>query len=60
MKKTRCLVRVIELENPDSAIIFVNTKATGKLVATVLKRFGYDADRLDSDLTQAVREGFQP
>ena len=26
MEKERCLVRVIEIENPDSAIIFCNTK----------------------------------
>jgi len=56
MEKDRCLVRVIEMENPDSAIIFVNTKASANFVTTVLQRFGYDADVLSSDLTQDARE----
>lgn len=56
MKKDRCLVRIIEIENPASAIIFCNMKSTVHYVATVLKRFGYDADELTSDLAQNARE----
>lgn len=56
MEKERCLVRIIEIENPDSAIIFCNTKANAKFVMTVLARFGYDADLLSADLTQGARE----
>ena len=56
MEKERTLVRIIEIENPESAIIFTNTKATANFVAVVLQRFGYDADRISSDLTQAARE----
>jgi len=56
MEKERCLVRIIEIENPTGAIIFCNTKATVSFVATVLKRFGYDADELTADLTQRARE----
>jgi ATP-dependent RNA helicase DeaD len=56
MKKDRCLVRVIEVENPDSAIIFCNMKSTVHYVSVVLKRFGYDADELTSDLPQKARE----
>jgi ATP-dependent RNA helicase DeaD len=56
MEKERCLVRVIEIENPTGAIIFCNTKATVTFVATVLRRFGYDADELTSDLSQRARE----
>lgn len=56
LDKSRCLVRIIEIENPSSAIVFCNTKANARLVATVLKRFGYDADHLSSDLSQAARE----
>jgi len=56
MEKDRSLIRIIEMENPDSAIIFCNTKATANFVAVVLQRFGYDADQLSSDLTQAARE----
>jgi ATP-dependent RNA helicase DeaD len=56
MKKDRCLVRIIEVENPDSAIIFCNMKSTVHYVSVVLKRFGYDADELTSDLPQKARE----
>jgi ATP-dependent RNA helicase DeaD len=56
MDKDRSLVRIIEVENPLSAIIFCNTKVHVEYVTTVLKRFGYDADLLTSDLSQAARE----
>ncbi|MFH2054946.1 MAG: DEAD/DEAH box helicase [bacterium] len=56
MEKDRCLVRIIEIENPDSALIFCNTKASVGYVAEVLKRFGYDADLLSADLTQNARQ----
>ena len=54
--KDRSLVRIIEVENPDSAIIFCNMKTTVHYVTVVLKRFGYDADELSSDLPQNKRE----
>lgn len=56
MEKDRCLVRIIEVVNPASAIIFCNTKAQVHYVATVLQRFGYNADELTADLKQATRE----
>jgi ATP-dependent RNA helicase DeaD len=56
MDKDRSLVRIIEVENPDSAIIFCNTKARVTYVTTVLRRFGYDADEISSDLSQQARE----
>ena len=56
MEKDRSLVRIIEIENPASAIIFCNTRATVGYVTTVLQRFGYDADALSADLTQKARE----
>lgn len=56
MDKDRTLVRVIELENPQSAIIFCNTKARVHYISTVLQRFGYDADELSADLSQKDRE----
>lgn len=56
MDKDRGLVRIIEMENPLSAIIFCNTKVRVEYVTTVLQRFGYDADQLTSDLSQAARE----
>ena len=56
MDKDRSLVRLIETENPTSAIIFCNTKAKVHYVTVVLQRFGYDADELSSDLPQTKRE----
>ncbi len=56
MDKDRSLVRIIEIENPDSAIIFCNTKAKVQYVSVVLQRFGYDADELSADLSQQERE----
>jgi ATP-dependent RNA helicase DeaD len=56
MDKDRSLVRIIEVENPASAIIFCNTKAKVHYVSVVLQRFGYDADELSADLSQTDRE----
>ncbi len=56
MDKDRSLVRLIEVENPASALIFCNTRARVEYVTVVLQRFGYDADSLSSDLPQAARE----
>jgi ATP-dependent RNA helicase DeaD len=56
MDKDRGLVRLIEVENPASALIFCNTKARVNYVTVVLQRFGYDADELSADLPQAGRE----
>lgn len=56
MEKDRGLVRLIEVENPPSVIIFCNTKAKVHFVSVVLQRFGYDADELSADLSQKNRE----
>jgi ATP-dependent RNA helicase DeaD len=56
LDKDRALVRIIEVENPDSAIIFCNTKTRVHYVAVVLGRFGYNADELSGDMAQGQRE----
>lgn len=56
MDKDRALIRLIEMENPESAIIFCNRKSTVEYVTQVLRRFGYHADMLMSDLSQKARE----
>jgi ATP-dependent RNA helicase DeaD len=56
MEKDRALIRIIEMENPASAIIFCNTKQRVHYLSIVLQRFGYDADELTADLTQKHRE----
>ncbi len=56
MDKDRCLIRIIEVENPTSAIIFCNTKSAVHYVTVVLQRFCYDADELSADRSQSDRE----
>lgn len=56
LDKDRGLIRIIEIENPASALIFCNTKSRVHYVSVVLQRFGYDADELSADLSQAERE----
>ena len=56
MEKDRALVRIIEVENPSSAFIFCNTKSNVHYITVVLQRFGYDADELSADRSQADRE----
>jgi ATP-dependent RNA helicase DeaD len=56
MDKDRALVRLLETENPASALIFCNTKSEVHYVCVVLQRFGYDVDELSSDLSQNKRE----
>jgi len=56
MDKERSLIRIIEVENPPSALIFCNTRVRVDYVTTVLQRYGYDADGLSSDLAQPARE----
>ncbi len=56
MDKDRTLIRLMEMENPSSAIIFCNTKANVHYITEVLKGFGYDADALSADLSQSKRE----
>ncbi|MBG7609624.1 MAG: DEAD/DEAH box helicase [Anaerolineae bacterium] len=56
MDKDRSLVRIIEIETPQQAIIFCNTKAKVGYVAEVLQRFGYNADEISSDLSQNKRD----
>jgi len=56
MMKDRILVRTIEMENPDSAIIFANTKRDVEYLGAFLKNYGYDVDLISGDLSQAARE----
>jgi len=56
MAKDRILVRLIEMENPDSAIIFANTKRDVEYLGQFLQNYGYDADSISGDLSQRARE----
>jgi ATP-dependent RNA helicase DeaD len=55
-EKEANLRRILELEDPESAIIFCNTKDDVRFVTSYLQRHGFDADQISGDLTQAARE----
>ncbi len=54
--KARELLQILEIENPESGIIFCNTRDETKRACRVLQDAGYDADWLNSDLNQNERE----
>jgi ATP-dependent RNA helicase DeaD len=56
MRKDRSLLKIIEMENPEAALIFCNTKAEVEYLGKFLQNFGYDADYLSGDLTQKRRD----
>ncbi|NQZ96406.1 MAG: DEAD/DEAH box helicase [Myxococcales bacterium] len=55
-EKETNLARVLEYEDPESAIIFCNTKDDVRFVTAYLQRRGFDADQISGDLSQAARE----
>jgi ATP-dependent RNA helicase DeaD len=50
------LLRLLEIEDPESAIVFCNTKGETERVAETLRRAGFPADWLNGDLEQKERE----
>jgi ATP-dependent RNA helicase DeaD len=55
-EKEKNLARILEYEEPESAIVFCNTKDDVRYVTAFLQRSGFDADQISGDLTQAARE----
>ena len=53
--KPNLLKRVLDLENPKSAMIFANTKAEVDRIAAVLQEAHFTADALHGDLKQSQR-----
>ncbi|AVZ81824.1 DEAD/DEAH family ATP-dependent RNA helicase [Edwardsiella ictaluri] len=56
MRKNEALVRFLEAEDFDAAIIFVRTKNATLEVAEALERNGYSSAALNGDMNQALRE----
>ncbi|HSC88976.1 MAG TPA: DEAD/DEAH box helicase [Polyangiaceae bacterium] len=50
------LIQIIEIENPESAIVFCNTRDQTKRIASALQKRGFAADWLNADLSQSDRE----
>ncbi|MDG2333090.1 MAG: DEAD/DEAH box helicase [Myxococcota bacterium] len=55
-EKEALLARVLEFEDPESAIIFCNTKADVRFITGYLSKRGFNADQISGDLAQAARE----
>lgn len=55
-RKNEALVRFLEAEDFDAAIIFVRTKNATLEVAEALERSGYSSAALNGDMNQALRE----
>ena len=56
MDKDRLLAKLLELETPETAIIFANTKREVSYLHKFLANKGYDVDEMSGDLSQRKRE----
>ncbi len=56
MEKDRTLLKLIEMDNPPSALIFCNTKRETEYLGAFLQNFGYDGDYISGDLSQKERD----
>ncbi len=56
ISRLRDLIKVLEFEEPDHAIIFANTKDDTFLVNSYLQRHGYASEVLNGDMAQKDRE----
>ncbi len=54
--KYEALARILDLETPESAIVFVNTRRDAETVAEQLSGLGYVAQAIHGEVTQAQRE----
>jgi len=55
-EKEGLLARILEFEDPESAIIFCNTKADVRFITGYLSKRGFNADQISGDLAQVARE----
>ncbi len=55
-EKDAILLSFLKYEDPDSAIIFCNTRADVRFVGAFLQRNHLDADMIQGEMTQAARE----
>lgn len=56
LRKNEALIRFLEAEDFDAAIIFVRTKTATLDVADALEQHGYNCAALNGDMTQQLRE----
>ena len=55
-EKEALLARILDYEDPESAIIFCNTKADVRFITAYLAKRGHNIDQISGDLAQAARE----
>ena len=55
-EKENILLRILEHEDPDSAILFCNTRDDVRYLTAFLQRQGLDADMIQGEMSQAARE----
>ncbi|HEY1388065.1 MAG TPA: DEAD/DEAH box helicase [Ktedonobacterales bacterium] len=54
--KAEVLSRILDLETPESAIVFVNTRREADIISEQLNGLGYLAQAIHGEITQAQRE----
>ena len=55
-EKEKALLRILRYEEPDSALVFCNTRDDVRFVTRYLQRNEIDADMIQGEMTQAARE----
>ena len=55
-EKEKALLRILRYEEPDSALVFCNTRDDVRFVTRFLQRNEVDADMIQGEMTQAARE----
>ncbi|MEZ4332992.1 MAG: DEAD/DEAH box helicase [Myxococcota bacterium] len=55
-EKESVLARILAYENPESAIIFCNTKADVRFITAYLAKRDFNVDQISGDLPQSARE----
>ncbi|HXZ85672.1 MAG TPA: DEAD/DEAH box helicase, partial [Myxococcota bacterium] len=55
-EKEKALLRILRFEEPDSALVFCNTRDDVRSVTRFLQRNEIDADMIQGEMTQAARE----
>lgn len=56
MERARALCRLVEFENPDSAIIFTNTRREVSFLTDFLHNYGFSVGAISGDYSQGARE----
>lgn len=56
MDRERALARLLEVENPDSAIVFANTRSDVAFLSEFLRNYGFSVDVISGQFSQRERE----